>query len=273
MKTIRSFGIPPAAALLALLCLSALAQPAGAQSMQEVLGPGDVVRITAFRYPDLTTEARLSEEGKVSVPMIGQVTLQGMTPDQAARHIAERMKSGNYILNPQIDVAVVEARSRQVSVLGFVARPGRYMLDGKTAKVTDVLAMAGGLVPEAADTAVVTRTRNQKGESLNIDVAAIIRGGDLSKDIEVSSGDSVFVPKAPVVYVYGEVMRSGSYRLEPGMTVMQAISVAGGISPRGSERRIKLRHKAGDGQWTEKAAKPLDIVGADDVVYVRESVF
>jgi polysaccharide biosynthesis/export protein len=244
-----------------------------AQSMQEVLGAGDTVRITVFRYPDLTTEARLSEEGRVNVPMIGQVTLQGMTPGQAARRIADRMKAGNYILNPQIDVVVLEARSRQVSVLGFVTRPGRYMLDGTTAKVTDVLAMAGGLVPAASDTAVVTRTRGGKSESLNIDLAAVIQNGDASKDIEVGAGDSVFVPKAPVVYVYGEVARGGSYRLEPGMTVMQAISLAGGISPRGSESRTKLRRRGPDGQWKETTARPLDPVSPDDVIYVRESLF
>src|SRR4051812_40041266 len=142
------------------------------QSMQEVLGAGDTVRISAFRYPELTTETRISDQGKVNVPMIGQVTLQGLTPDQAAALIAERMKKGNFILNPQIDVTVLEARSRQVSVLGFVTRPGRYILDGTSAKLTDVLAMAGGLVPAAADTAVVKRTRGEKSESLNVDLAA-----------------------------------------------------------------------------------------------------
>lgn len=264
MKTVR---------ILLLLAWSAISGLACAQSMQEVLGAGDTVRITAFRYPELTTEARLSEEGKVRVPMIGQVTLQGMTPGQAASHIAERLKSGKYLVNPQIDVAVLEARSRQVSVLGFVSRPGRYVLDGTKAKVTDVLAMAGGLVPAASDTAVVTRTRGKKSESLNIDLAAIIEQGDASKDIEVSSGDSVFVPKAPVVYVYGEVVRGGSYRLEPYMTVMQAISLAGGITPRGSENRTKLRRRGADGKWKETSARPLDTLSADDVIYVRESFF
>jgi polysaccharide biosynthesis/export protein len=196
-----------------------------------------------------------------------------MTPGQAARHIAQRLQKGQYILNPQIDVAVVEARSRQVTVLGFVTRPGRYMLDGTTARLTDVLAMAGGLVPAAADTAIVKRANAKESESLDVDLAAIIRGGDASKDIEVGRGDSVFVPKAPVVYVYGEVMRGGSYRLEPDMTVMQAISVAGGITPRGSESRAKLRRRDADGKWQETPAKPRDLLSADDVIYVRESIF
>jgi polysaccharide export outer membrane protein len=133
--------------------------------------------------------------------------------------------------------------------------------------------MAGGLVPEASDTAVVTRNEGGKTESMNIDVGAIMRDGDVSKNIAVQSGDSVFVPKAPVVYVYGEVMRGGSYRMEPDMTVMQAISLAGGITPRGSEGRVKLRHKVPDGQWEEKSVAPQDKVAADDVIYVRESLF
>jgi polysaccharide export outer membrane protein len=89
----------------------------------------------------------------------------------------------------------------------------------------------------------------------------------------VASGDSVFVPKAPVVYVYGEVTKGGSYRMEPGMTVMQAISVAGGVTPRGSERRAKLRRRGTDGEWKETAANPHEPVSPDDVIYVRESLF
>jgi polysaccharide export outer membrane protein len=263
----------PVLTVLVPAWLALFAGAAAGQSMKEVIGVGDTVRISAFRYPDLATEARVAEDGKVSVPMIGPVTLQGKTPAQAASEIAARLKQGKYLNDPQIDVAILEARSRQVSVLGFVTRPGRYVLEGTTSRLTDVIAMAGGLVPDAADTAVVKRTRNEKNESLNVDLAAIIRGGDASKDIEVGGGDSVFVPKAPVVYVYGEVMRGGSYRLEPGMTVMQAISVAGGITPRGSERRVKLRRKGTDGQWKETSVEPVDPVGADDVVYVRESLF
>jgi polysaccharide export outer membrane protein len=262
--------LPFFAIALFLQCISA---PATAQSMQEVLGPGDTVRITAFRYPDLTTETRLSQDGKVSVPMIGEVSLLGLTPAQAAQQIADRLRKGNYILNPQIEVSVLEARSRQVSVLGFVTHPGRYVLDGTSQKLTDVLAMAGGLVPDAADTAVVTRAQSGGKESFNVNVANIIRGGDVAKDMEVRPGDSVFVPKAPVVYVYGEVIRGGSVRLEPGMTVMQAISMAGGITARGSDQRVKLRHRAPDGRWTEKSVDPVDLVAADDVVFVRESLF
>jgi polysaccharide export outer membrane protein len=135
------------------------------------------------------------------------------------------------------------------------------------------IAMAGGLGEAAADKAVVQRNRGAGSEALEVDLKAIVQGGDVSKNIELRSGDSVFVPKAPVVYVYGEVTRGGSYRLEPGMTVMQAISLAGGITPRGSEGRTKLRRKGADGAWKETGADPLENVAADDVIYVRESLF
>lgn len=258
---------------LAIAALAMLPSGAHAQAMQEVIGPGDTVRVTAFRYPELTTEARVSEDGKVGVPLIGQVLVRGMTPGQAADQIAERLKSGNFLLNPQISVAVTTARSRQVSVLGYVNKPGRYTLEGSTAKVTDLIAMAGGLAADASDTAFVQIERDGKGEPVSVNLASIIQSGEASKDINLESGDSIFVPKAPVVYVYGEVTKAGSYRLEPGMTVMQAISLAGGVTPRGSDRRVKLRRKEASGGWKESSARPFDRVAPDDVIYVREALF
>ena len=267
MRLVRSL------ASLSLFLVCAAPGAAAAQPMQEIIGAGDTVRITAFRYPELTTETRVSEEGQVHVPLAGAVLLQGLTPDKAAALIAERLKAGNYLLNPEINVAVLQARSRQVSVLGHVTRPGRYTLDGATARLSDVVAMAGGLMPSASDLLVVKRSRQGRTESINVDLAEIIRGSAHAEDIELAAGDQVFVPKAPVVYVYGEVTRGGSYRLEPGMTVMQAISLAGGVTPRGSERTAKLRRKGPGGSWTETAARPHDPVAADDVVYIRESLF
>lgn len=256
------------------LCLLALAPClAAAQSMQEIIGVGDTVRITAFRHPELTTQARVTEEGKVNVPLVGPLELEGMTPEQAAKRIEQRLVKGDFIKNPQIDVAIVQARSRQVSVLGQVGKPGRYMLEGASARVADVIAMAGGLGPTASQTAVVQRGREGERETLKIDLAAVLQGGDPSKNIELRSGDSVFVPEAPVFYVYGEVMRGGAYRLQPGMTVMQAISLAGGVSPRGSERGTRLRRQEPDGKWKERSARPYDPVSANDVIYVRESLF
>ena len=272
MQAFRTPAFLRALAIVACLGAATACAQALAQSAREVIGPGDTVRISAYRYPDLTTEARLSEDGKLNVPLVGEMSLKGMTPGEAARRIEERMKSGKYINNPQITVTVLQARSRLVSVLGLVKNPGRYVLDGTSAKISDVIAMAGGLDPNGSEKVIVQRHGHGKAQPVSVDLASIIEG-DSTKNIQVQGGDSIFVPRAPVVYVYGEVSKGGAYRLEPDMTVMQAISLAGGITPRGSENRVQLRRRGGNGKWKQSDAKLTDPVSPDDVVYVRESIF
>ena len=270
-RKLRGTALQPLA-FVAWLLLAIVSGQVSAQSMREVIGPGDTVRITAYRNPDLTTEARLSDEGKLNVPLVGEMSLRGLTPDQAAKRIADRLKSGKYVLDPQITVTVVQARSRLVSILGFVNSPGRYELDGISAKISDVIAMAGGLDPNASDRIVLHPSGAGKSEPVVVDLSSIIQG-DSSKNIEVRGGDSIFVPRASVVYVYGEVQKGGAYRIEPDMTVMQAISLAGGITPRGSESRVQLRRKGSDGKWKQFSVKLTDAVSPDDVIYVREGLF
>jgi polysaccharide export outer membrane protein len=270
MRKVRK--VVPPLVFLAWLALALVARPVLAQSAREVIGPGDTVRITAYRYPDLTTDARLSEQGTLNVPLVGEMSLKGLTPEQAARQIADRLKSGKYINEPQITVTVLQARSRMVSVLGYVRNPGRYALDGASAKISDVIAMAGGLEPNGAQQVTIQPNGDQKSKPVIVDLSSVI-AGDTAKNIDVHGGDSIFVPRAPVVYVYGEVMRGGAYRLEPDMTVMQAISLAGGITPRGSQNRVQLRRKDGRGAWKESSVKSTDVVAPDDVIYVRESLF
>jgi polysaccharide export outer membrane protein len=242
------------------LVLMAVALPGLAQSGDK-LGIGDAVHITVFQQPDLTTDARISDRGSVAMPLAGEVKIAGMTAAEAGGRIAQALKQGQYLKNPQVTVAVTTLRSRQVSVLGMVARPGRYPLDDTSSQLSDVLAAAGG-VP-AGGSEQVTVIRN--GEAQKVDV--------LSKGFGLQNGDTVYVERAPVFYVYGEVARAGAYPVTTNMTVMQAISLGGGITPRGSERRLKLRRPTPDGKFVETDAKLQDIVKADDVIYVRESLF
>lgn len=269
---LKARNVVPPILFLAWLALALVSRPALGQAAREVIGPGDTVRITAYRYPDLTTDARLSEQGRLNVPLVGEMSLAGLTPEEAARQIADRLKSGKFIHDPQITVTVLQARSRMVSVLGYVRNPGRYALDGASAKISDVIAMAGGLEPNGSQKVTVQPKSDAQGKPVTVDLNSVI-AGDRSKNIDVHGGDSIFVPRAPVVYVYGEVVRGGAYRLEPGMTVMQAISLAGGITPRGSQNRVQLRRKDGAGKWQQSNVKTTDGVAADDVIYVRESLF
>jgi polysaccharide biosynthesis/export protein len=241
----------------------------GTADASEALGAGDAVRITVFQNPDLATEARLSERGSVVFPLIGEVTLSGQTPAQASARIAALLKSGNFLKNPQVSVAVMQVRSRQVSVLGHVARPGRYPLDDPGTRLTDLLALAGGISPGGADT--VTLVSEEK--TLEIDVARMVRSGDLSQNVEVHGGDTLYVGRAPVFYIYGEVQRAGAYRLEPNMAVMQALSTGGGLTARGTTRGLRIHRRTPGGEVRELEVQLSDPVQADDVITVRQSLF
>jgi len=100
-----------------------------------------------------------------------------------------------------------------------------------------------------------------------------MRGVDVGKNFDIQNGDTIFVPRAPVFYIYGEVQRGGAYKLEQGMTVMQAISVGGGLTLRGSDRRLEVRRRADSGQTQQAGIKLTDVVQPNDVIYVKESFF
>src|SRR5712664_3570637 len=161
--------------LAALLCLAAvtLSVAAFGQSREtqlptlqlqsrETLGEGDSIRITVFQNPDLTTETRISERGTITFPLIGEISLAGLTPAGAQARIARQLIEGKFVLKHQVSLNVVRVRSRQVSVLGQVAHPGRYPLDDTSSNLTDLLALAGGISPTGDDNVTVMVTRNGK---------------------------------------------------------------------------------------------------------------
>jgi polysaccharide biosynthesis/export protein len=247
-----------------LLFLAAviLAVPAWAQGGDK-LGVGDAVRVTVFQQPDLTTEARISEKGTVLVPLIGEQKVAGKSAGEAGKQIAEALKNGKYLKDPQVSVAVTTVRSRQVSVLGQVARPGRYALDDTSSGLTDVLAAAGGVIPTGADSVIVMRD----GQKQVVDVKNSESG------FKLQNGDTIYIERAPVFYIYGEVARSGSYRLEPNLAVVQAISLGGGLTPRGTDRGLTIQRRGPDGNMQKVDARLGDVVKADDIIYVKESLF
>lgn len=262
------------AGALALPCaaLSAPPQPQGTPA-PELLGDGDSVRVTVFQNPDLTTEARISERGSITVPLIGEVVIAGLTSEGAAARIADRLTRGKFVVRPQVSLAVQQVRSRQVSVLGEVGKPGRYALDDVSNSLTDVLARAGGINGEGAEEVVVVRNVNGTESRTAIDVAQMYRTGAMSNDMRLQNGDVVYVKKAPQFYLYGQVQKAGAYRLQPQMTVMQAISVGGGLTPRGTLHGLRIERRAADGQVSRVSVRPTDVVRADDVIMVRERLF
>ena len=247
--------------ILTVLVTLALAAPGFAQAAADNLGAGDTVHVTVFQQPDLTTDARISDAGTISVPLVGNVKVAGQSTREAAETIAKALKEGQFLKSPQVAVALTTVRSRQVSILGLIVHPGRYPLEESHARLPDIIAAAGGIA--AGGTEDVTVIRDGRPQTVNA----------LAKDFELKAGDTIYVDRAPVFYIYGEVAHAGAYPVKAGMTIMQAISVGGGITPRGSENRIKLRRVEGDGKTREYDAKLVDVIKPDDVIFVKESLF
>ena len=233
-----------------------------------------MVRVSVFQNPDLTTEARVSERGSINFPLVGEVVIGGLTPADAEARIAQQLSRGKFVVRPQVNLSVLQVRSRQVSVLGQVGRPGRYPLDDVSSNLTDVLALAGGINPSGDDNVVVMLNRNGKPTRTSIDVPAMYRTGDMSHNVRLQNGDVIYVERAPQFYIHGEVQRAGAYRLEPDMTVMQALSVGGGLTARGTLRGLEIHRRMPDGQIQDlSAVRPTDAVQPNDVILVRERLF
>ncbi len=245
----------------------------GAPSADYQLGPGDQIRVQVFQNPDLTVEARVSEQGTISYPLVGAVQLGGLTINQAEGRIAGALRQGQYLRQPQVNIVLLQVRGNQVAVLGQVQRPGRFPLETNTVRVSDMLAAAGGVTPMGDDTLIVTGTRNGQPFRREIDIPGLFLNKRGEQDILVSGGDSIFVNKAAVYYIYGEAQRPGPYRIERGMTVQQALAQGGGPTPRGSLNRLKLTRTTPDGKTVEADAKLTDQVLPGDVIFVRESLF
>ncbi len=259
--------------LATLATLACLGLSGPLLAADDTLGPGDSIRVTVFENPDLTTEARISANGYIRFPLLGNVKLDGLSSVAAGERIAQLLKEGNFIRDPQVNVALVQVRSRQVSVLGQVTRPGRYALDETTTTVTDMLALAGGIAPTGDDVVTLVRQRNGNTERIDIDLARMYRNGDMAANVEVENGDTVYVRRAPMFYIYGEVQRAGSYRLENEMTVMQALSLGGGVTVRGTERGIRVARRNADGVLARSEVQLGDPVQPNDIIQVRESLF
>ena len=255
-----------------MICAVLLAAPAWSADNDYRMGTGDVLRITVYGQPDLTTEARVGENGNITFPLIGEVKLAGTTPAQGEAEIAKRLSKGGFILEPFVSLNVVQYRGQKISVLGRVNRPGQFTLE-KISRVTDALALAGGIIADGADTVTLVRTRDGKTEYRDIDLIALFKPGGEANNELVQDGDIINVARQPMFYIYGEVQRPGAFRLEQNMSVVQALSLGGGITPRGTQKGIQILRRDANGEMQQLEIKPSDLVKKDDVIYVKESLF
>lgn len=250
------------------------AAPPAAVSPEYRLGAGDIIRIMVYQNPDLTLETRVSETGVVSFPLLGNVRIGGLGISAAEKLIADGLKTGNFVKSPQVTLTLLQVKGNQASVLGQVNRPGRYPIETADMRLTDLLANAGGVATTGGDMLVLSGVRNGKPFRTEIDLPGVFSADqNRANDVLIQNGDVLWVDRAPLAYIYGEVQRPGPVRLERGMTVMQALAVGGGLTQRGTERGIRVHRKGADGKVQVMQAPLDDAVKDGDVVYVKESLF
>lgn len=264
-------GIIKLLVLLLLAMYGVIAQAAEGNDYR--LGAGDMVRIVVFQNPDLTTEVRVSESGVISYPLLGSVELGGLTTSAAEKKIAGLLKEGKFVQQPQVNLVLTQVRGNQVSVLGQVNRPGRYPLETFTIHVSDILALAGGTTASGSDSIILSGIRNGKSFRKEIDIPSLFLDDKRSENILVEGGDIIYVHRAPLFYIYGEVQRPGSYRVERNMTLMQALAQSGGPTLRGTQRRMKIFRRDASGKLEENSLDLTAPINSEDVLYVRESLF
>jgi polysaccharide export outer membrane protein len=251
-----------------MLLLGILGHAKAADEANYMLGSGDVLKITVYNNPDLSLETRITETGTISFPLLGEVIVGGMTALTAEQKLSWQLESRKLVKKAQINIMVLQFQSKMVSVLGSVYKPGRYPLD-RSMNLAEVLALAGGVPLDGSDMITVI---NQLGR-IEYDFRNLVKKGDDSQNINLVGGEIIYVPRAPMFYIYGEAQRPGSYRIEREMTVMQALAMGGGPTPRGTQRGVKLHRRNASGVVEVLKPDLTDLIKQDDVLYIKESLF
>jgi polysaccharide export outer membrane protein len=254
---------------VALATLLAGWMQASAKPEDYRLGAGDLLKIVVFDHDEFSVDARVSQTGNITFPLVGQVPVAGLSARGAELLLARDLIDGGFVKQPQISVLVSEYQSQKVSVMGQVTKAGQYPLEA-TKRVIDVLAMAGGVLNDtAADDAALVRG---DGSRVEIDLLRLF-DGDPQMNLEVHDGDTVFVPRAPQFYIYGEVQHPGEYRMTRHTTISQAISIGGGLTLRGTQRRAIVKRVDAQGKEHKYPVRDEDVLQPNDVLLIKESVF
>lgn len=239
-----------------------------------LVGPGDQIRIDVFGNPDLTTIVNVADDGSIHMPLAGAVTVGGESPAEAARRIETALKAGQFLVNPQVTVTVVQSLSQRVSVLGEVTNPGRYAIESNST-VFDLIAVAGGITQKGSDRVYVLRA-DASGtlQRFPVDLRRVVASQDVSSAAiqTLRGGDSIIVPKGTFL-ISGQVMIPGEYRVEGDMLLFEAIARAGGVTPLGSASRVEIRRRGPDDKVIEVKADKNLRVEPGDVIRVKERLF
>ncbi|MGD8430074.1 MAG: SLBB domain-containing protein [Ectothiorhodospiraceae bacterium] len=261
-------GLPLRLVALALCVLLALPTVADAQGYR--IGAGDKLSVEVAGSPEFGADTQVREDGTVGLPYLGAVKIAGMTAAQAEKHLERALVREKLLKHPQVTVTITDYVSRQVTVMGKVNKPGNYGLSGPTT-VLDLLARCGGTVKEAADHVILVRTVDGQRKRYRMGLESLASGK--AAGTKVKAGDVIVVPKMSVFYIEGAVNKPGQYRYEEGMTVMQALAIGGGVTPRGDYDRIVVKREDKDGKMHTYDAEEDDRLRPGDLVHVKERIF
>lgn len=291
--------LPGVAAALGVLLFPAAPEAAPQNAESYAIGVRDVLDINVFNQADLGGRYTVETDGGFSFPLIGRVVAAGRTVEELEETLRTRLLDG-YFRDPRVTVAVAEYRSRQVLVMGEVRSPGAYPLSADTTLI-EILSLAGSLTPHASGVAIVVRAGERPahpgeeaatpendsapppsdnsgyepppvgGDAIRVNLRDL-EDGDLSLNVALRDGDTVFVPRAQVFYVFGEVRNPGSFPIQEGLTVLQALSLAGGATEFAALKRITILRLV-DGEQVEVRVQLDDPVQRDDTIRVPVKFF
>ncbi|MCP4117793.1 MAG: periplasmic polysaccharide biosynthesis/export protein [Desulfobacteraceae bacterium] len=256
-----------------LICLMFLANPLPAAGGKYFVGNGDVLDINVYENDDLSTTVRVTADETIRVPLIGEVSVKGLTVSQVSKKL-ERLFADGYLVNPQVDVFIKEYRSKKATILGQVRNPGLFELRGETT-LLEFISKAGGMMLDAGNTATIKRksVSNSPEDTISIDLERLIKKGDTSLNLPIKDGDSVYIAKADIFYVSGEVKKPDSYRLDSDITVIKAITRAGGFSKIAAKGKVKIIRIIDGKKRVLENVNMDEPVLPDDVIVVPESFF
>lgn len=252
-----------------LLLLAAAATVSAQAAGDYVIGAQDVLSITVFEQADLGGKYAVELDGTFTFPLIGRIQAGGLTIRNFETELKRRLAEG-FFKNPQVTVSIEQYRSQRVFVTGEVRSPGAYPVTGDMTLI-EALAKAGSTTPAAADEVLVVRAADGS-DRLRINLQDLQSGAASALNIPLRDGDTIYVPKAELVYVFGEVKSPGSYAIKSDTTVLQALSLAGGVTPNGAINRIKVTRLV-EGEPQDVRVKVSDLVQPGDTITVPERYF
>jgi polysaccharide export outer membrane protein len=247
--------------------------PVIGHALDYTVGEGDVLDINVYENEDLGTTVRVTSNDTIRVPLIGEISVKDMTVSQVSSRI-ENLLADGYLVSPQVDVFIKEHRSKQAIILGQIRNPGQYEVRGEITFL-EFISKAGGLTPDAGSRATIKRSNesDKNKDTIVIDLEKLIKQGDISLNVPIQDNDSIYIAKAKTYYVSGEVKKPDSYKYEADVTVIKAITKAGGFSKIAAKEKVKIIRTV-DGQKLifEKVNMDAQVL-PDDVIVVPESLW